>query len=375
MSALKTPGRLEYLDGLRAVAALIVVFFHYFQRFPAYYPYPAVPISRYLPLGWIGVWLFFVISGFVISLTLHRCASLYEFAVRRFARLWPAMLLCSILTYLVLQIVPASPFPVAARNFLPSLTFIDPKVFNFFGSIARPLDWMDGVYWSLYAEVQFYALIACVYFAQPRHFARNLPAVAALIVATRVGAQALGLSWIEKLFDQLLTVTLYLPLFMIGVGFYEEHVGRPARRFFLVGAIGIAAEAFITERADAPEILASVVWVLALAWLGMRTSAGRSLLSRPWITAVGAASYSLYLTHQRIGVASIHWLGELTQLRGWPALIFPIVVAVLMVQLTVQIYRRWEAPLNRGIVATLSPRNGKRAESTRTERSRDAHTG
>jgi peptidoglycan/LPS O-acetylase OafA/YrhL len=58
MSALKTSGRLEYLDGLRAVAALIVVFFHYFQRFPACYPYPAVAISRYLPLGWIGVWLF-----------------------------------------------------------------------------------------------------------------------------------------------------------------------------------------------------------------------------------------------------------------------------------------------------------------------------
>lgn len=371
MSTLKTPGRLEYLDGLRAVAALIVVFFHYFQRFPAYYPYPPISISRYLPLGWIGVWLFFVISGFVISLTLHRCASLYEFAVRRFARLWPAMLLCSILTYLVLQLVPGNPFPVAARNFLPSLTFIDPKVFNFFGSGARPLDWMDGVYWSLYAEVQFYALIACVYFTQPRRFARNLPAVAVLIVVIRVGAQAFGLSWIEKLFDQLLTVTLYLPLFMIGVGFYEEHAGRPAWHFFLVGALGIAAEALVTQRAEAPEILASVVWVLALAWLGMRTRAGRSLLSRPWITAVGAASYSLYLTHQRIGVASIHWLGELTQLRGRPAYILPIVVAVLMVLLTVQIYRRWEAPLNRGIVAALSPRGRKRGEST--PRSREAH--
>ena len=354
MSKLKSPGRLEYLDGLRAVAALIVVFFHYLQRFPAYYPYTAIPVSRLMPLGWIGVWLFFVISGFVITLTLHRCASLREFAVRRFARLWPAMLLCSTLTYLMLQIVPDSPFPVAARNFVPSLTFIDPQVFKFLGAGARSLDWMDGVYWSLYAEVQFYALIACVYFLQPGRFARNLPGVAGLIMAIRVGAQVLGLEWIQKLLDQFLTVTLYLPLFMIGVGFYEVHVGRRARWFFLVGALGIVAEALITDRAEGPEILATVVWVLPLAWLGMRTRAGQNVLSRPWITAVGAASYSLYLTHQRIGVSLIHWLGKLTHLQGGPALVLPLAVAVLMVLLTVQIFRRWEAPLNRRIVAALT---------------------
>lgn len=374
MSPLKSPGRLEYLDGLRAVAALIVVFFHYFQRFPAYYPYPALAISRLVPLGWIGVWLFFVISGFVISLTLHRCASLNEFAVRRFARLWPAMLLCSMLTYFVLQLVPGNPFPVAARNFLPSLTFTDPRVFSLVTSRARSLDWMDGVYWSLYAEVQFYALIACVYFAQPRHFARNLPAIAGLILATRVVAQALGLQWIEKLFDQVLTVTIYLPMFMIGVGFYEEHVGRPALRFFLVGALGIAAGAFITDRSHTPEILASVGWVLALAWLGMRTRIGRALLSRPWITAVGAASYSLYLTHQRIGVALIHWLGNLSHARGWPALLLPVGVAAAMVLVTLQIYRRWEAPLNRAIVGALARPPGVRATAA-VERAPETRAG
>jgi peptidoglycan/LPS O-acetylase OafA/YrhL len=228
---------------------------------------------------------------------------------------------------------------------------------------------MDGVYWSLYAEVQFYVLVACVYFVQPRQFARNLPCVAGLIIAIRVGAQALGLPWIEKLFDQLLTVTLYLPLFMIGVGLYEAYAGRRARWFFLVGALGIAAEALITDRSEGPEILASVVCVLALAWVGMRTRVGQRVLSRPWITTVGAASYSLYLIHQRIGVALIHWLGTITRLRGWPALVLPIAVAVLLVLITVQIFRRWEAPLNRAIVAALTRRDRDRAEPPSTERS------
>jgi peptidoglycan/LPS O-acetylase OafA/YrhL len=360
MSALKRTERLEYLDGLRAVAALIVVFFHYFQRWPAYYPYRAVPVSRYLPLGSIGVWLFFVISGFVITLTLHRCASLYEFAVRRFARLWPAMLLCSILTYLVLQIVPGHPFSVAPRNFVPSLTFIDPKIFNFFAATGRPVDWMDGVYWSLYAEVQFYALIACVYFLQPDRFARNLPGAAALLIAVRACGHALGLQFADRLFG-VFTIVEYLPLFLVGVGFYETYAGRRARAFFIAAALGIATEALVVDRPEAGKIVASVLCVLVLAWIGMRTQFGKRLLAHPWIATVGVASYSLYLTHQRIGVALIHWLGQLSGLRGWLALALPIGVAVLLVLATIQIYRRWEAPLNRVIVAALTRPRGVRA--------------
>jgi peptidoglycan/LPS O-acetylase OafA/YrhL len=101
----------------------------------------------------------------------------------------------------------------------------------------------------------------------------------------------------------------------------------------------------------------------------MRTRVGQRVLSRPWITTVGAASYSLYLIHQRIGVALIHWLGTITHLRGWPALVLPIAVAVLLVLITVQIFRRWEAPLNRAIVAALTRRDRDRAEPPSTERS------
>src|SRR5258708_8881502 len=70
--------RIETLDGLRAVAVLGVVLYHYFVRFaatgggPALYPYANVyaefPIAKY---GFMGVQLFFVVSGFVIAMTLE----------------------------------------------------------------------------------------------------------------------------------------------------------------------------------------------------------------------------------------------------------------------------------------------------------------
>ena len=356
-------GRLEYLDGLRGVAALSVVFFHYFQRWPAYYPYEPIRQSAVLSWAFIGVWLFFVISGFVITLTLHRCKSLYEFAVRRFARLWPPMLLCSLLTYLILQLVPANPFPVSVRNFAPSLTFIDPYVFDVVLK-STAFGWMDGSYWSLFPEVQFYALVASVYFLQPHRFVRNILVVAGVVAILYAGAYGLRVQWLINLI-QVLTVTRYLPLFIIGVGFYEAYVSRPAKGLFILGALGIVSQAIVADRSEGLAIVMNVLCVLVLAWLGMRTSVGKRLLSHPWITAVGAASYSLYLLHQRVGVAVIHWLGDLTGLRGGAALVLPLGVALAVTLLTMQIYRLWEAPVNRGIVALLC-RPGPRGEQGAT---------
>ena len=68
--------RLHSLDALRGLAALGVVAYHYLDQ-PAYY-------------GLLGVELFFIISGFVILMTLERVPSLLQFAIGRAARLYPA---------------------------------------------------------------------------------------------------------------------------------------------------------------------------------------------------------------------------------------------------------------------------------------------
>ena len=103
--------RILFLDGLRCIAILAVIPFHYFSRWtpPEYYenlyPYGNVfsPLFRY---GFYGVNLFFVVSGFVITLTLYKCSSPFEFGVRRIARLWPSMALCSLITLLLIRIIP-----------------------------------------------------------------------------------------------------------------------------------------------------------------------------------------------------------------------------------------------------------------------------
>jgi peptidoglycan/LPS O-acetylase OafA/YrhL len=345
--------RLAHLDGLRGVAVLFVVFFHYFERWPAFYPYGTTlvtPLSMLTALT--GVCLFFVISGFVITMTLHRCASLAEFAVRRFGRLWPPMLLCALISYSLLSTIPASPFHVLPRDFLPSLTFIDPYIYGL--ALHQHFDWMDGAYWSLFVEVQFYAFISLIYFLSRKHFTRNFVLTSAALMLVCICASIFG---IRSLGTAIGTSQLpeYLAFFAIGVGFYRLHIGESALAYFAVGLVGLVVQPGVSGHTGKAVMAIVGVLVLAIAWLGIRTALGRHLLSARWITAIGVASYSLYLLHQRIGVALIHLMGERMRLHGPIALVLAPVVALVLIGVSMAVYRYWEAPLNRLIVKRMSP--------------------
>jgi peptidoglycan/LPS O-acetylase OafA/YrhL len=112
--------RLFALDGLRAVAVLLVVFHHYFYTLPQFYPYGGtftkVPFFQY---GYLGVYLFFIISGFVIALTLQSCERPRDFALKRFARIWPALVVCSTLTFVVGWLC-SSPFSQMSPQQIPT---------------------------------------------------------------------------------------------------------------------------------------------------------------------------------------------------------------------------------------------------------------
>jgi len=87
---MSSPGpRLAQLDALRGVAALLVVGFHYTTRFDQLYGHAGEPLLS-LPWGHYGVNLFFMISGFVIFMTLERTQRATDFVVSRFSRLYPA---------------------------------------------------------------------------------------------------------------------------------------------------------------------------------------------------------------------------------------------------------------------------------------------
>src|SRR3954452_18654670 len=102
-------GRFDYLDGIRAVAIAVVIALHWF--------------SWYVPLfhgGAIGVDLFFVLSGFIITTMLWRTPTGWgSFVRRRVLRLYPALVglvVGSVLRYAVVPWAPTDPVDVARRG-------------------------------------------------------------------------------------------------------------------------------------------------------------------------------------------------------------------------------------------------------------------
>lgn len=81
--------RLVFLDNLRGVSILLVLFFHIYSRWPAVTPYPEFWINfPIFKVGYLGVSLFFLISAFVILMTLENCQNFIIFVKRRLLIYW-----------------------------------------------------------------------------------------------------------------------------------------------------------------------------------------------------------------------------------------------------------------------------------------------
>ena len=146
LDASKTTGsRIEELDGLRGLAAIAVVLFHYTTRYSEIYGRETgLPFE--FPYGNLGVELFFGISGFVIFMTLDRTRSLGDFVVSRVSRLYPAYWAAIILTTAVVNLEGMTEFMRSPFEITVNFTMLQ----SFVGVRA-----VDGVYWTLAVELAF----------------------------------------------------------------------------------------------------------------------------------------------------------------------------------------------------------------------------
>ena len=110
----------------------------------------------------MGVQLFFLISGYVIFMSLERSGGVGDFMMRRWLRLFPAMLTCSIFIYATAGAFLRPSGQPGLRDLIPGLTFTEPDWWAaFFGS---PQGVLEGSFWSLFVEVKFYAVVSIVFY-------------------------------------------------------------------------------------------------------------------------------------------------------------------------------------------------------------------
>src|SRR3954469_19768450 len=150
--------RLENIEALRALSVLGVMLFHYTARYPLQYLGFAEPVWP-VTYGYMGVELFFVISGYCIYMTATHCRGLALFWARRFSRLQPAFMASIVLTFVIVRY-----FQLPDRQ-----VDIVAAIANMFWLPAFRLTLpVDGVYWSLMVELKLYILFGLVYFGLRR---------------------------------------------------------------------------------------------------------------------------------------------------------------------------------------------------------------
>jgi peptidoglycan/LPS O-acetylase OafA/YrhL len=296
MTSIARHGRNDTIDAFRGIAILGVLVFHYTVLWaPPWYGTNLYGYARTWPdvlvLGAVGVYLFFVISGLVITMTVLRSGSALEFVVRRFARLYPAFLVGIGVTLLVAGVSAIPAFKVTFGDVVANLTMNAP---------AFHRRYVDGAYWSLAIEIKFYALVALAYaFLRERFW---------IAIA---GVAALGFGFFEFGITRQILLAPYGPLFLTGMavwfGLFEKR-RLPALVLAFESVILYAAYHQKFELARVSPWLSHLCLLLSVAALVTLLALGRNIRIGP-LAAIGRISYSLYLIHQNVGVILI---GSLT---------------------------------------------------------------
>lgn len=289
-AAVRKGARVLELDAIRGLAALAVVFFHYGYKYDVLYGHTGeFPFS--VKWGQYGVQIFFMISGFVILMTLERSARIADFAVSRFSRLYPAYWAALILTTAIVQLLGVTDLIFPPSVFLINLTMLQ---------MAFGVPNIDGAYWTLFVELCFYvSMAACAAVGLLKHILWvMIPAVVAAWLAP-MGIAALGYEPPYLLY----LIVWSVPFFAIGMSFYCLSAKRENAALcwaVILVAMAVSFEFGQWRLFGVAAIGASLFALLLSGKLGF-------LGARPFV-ALGALSYTLYLVHESIGWAIIRRL-------------------------------------------------------------------
>jgi peptidoglycan/LPS O-acetylase OafA/YrhL len=358
----KPASRLAVLDGFRAVAIMLVVGFHYGVRWAP----PWTRDASWLPYGemFTGVWLlkygrshacfFFILSGFVILLTLERCAGVADFWRKRLARLWPGLIVCASLTTLALLVWGPRQWLKDPVSFVLSVLMIDPAVLQQHFPDTK-LGWIDGAYWTLAVEARFYILVSALFLLPGRAF---LPAWLGLQAAS------FALAWpllhaqrdAKPVYELLLPI--YLPYFTLGICLFEIY---RSKRWSGLPALGaLAAAAMIAVNAlwwtrfphEDPlgRFAVNAGWIALFLLFVADSPLLRPLAFKP-LAQLGEASYALFLLHEAAGMALTFALAGL----GFPPLLNLAAVVAVMIAASLAIYHLIEQPARLSLLNAFKP--------------------
>jgi len=335
------------IQGLRAVAVIAVVLYH--------------ANRGWLPGGFVGVDVFLVISGYLITgIILHgratatfRFATFYAARIRRIVPAYLAML--AVVTLACAVLLTPEDFERHMRSLRSAVVAASNQHFarryDYFAPAAHELPLLHT--WSLAVEIQFYLLLpALLVWVPQRALGRVVLAGAGLIVAYSSVRLHLGHRQAEYF-----SLVARIPEFLVGSLVAVYAVGRDwSERTCAVASIAglalvLGSFMLIDENMAFPGWLAMIPCVGAALVIAARRGKVNVWLSTPSLVWVGALSYSLYLWHWPLLAGMRYFLGT----YALPAMAL-LAFAGATLAFSYLSYRCLEVPLRRSGGASIRRR-------------------
>ena len=315
----------SFVEIWRGISILLVVAFHYTNRLPPEALGASVQPSIVFHAGKLGVYIFFIISGFLIARSLEACTTLAEFYAKRLSRIWPLFIAASIFIYVFLLIFSPPVVTEGPKQFYGA----DRSLVDLFGTIFfledLGFDWIDGVFWSILVELKFYFFVGlfavCLRKDYVEGFARTSLVLASIDLAILLfHGEGAGGS-INRLLHGVL-IAQYAPFFAVGL---LLHRGRHDA-LFIANAILCVVQVSIAVSGNTDfDVIESSKFILLLVAV---VAADRFLLESRIMQFFGAYAYSIYLFHQMIGLTVMSWIAPHLGLDAAIIIAFIAVVAL-----------------------------------------------
>ena len=254
------------MDYIRAIASLAVALFHLGGK--------TLPVLKY---GWLGVEMFFLLSGFIICQAIpggYTFKTAGRFIMRRIVRIEPPYLIS------VCLVVAIRYFWVT--GYRPDWTGIALHAGYLNGFFNKPF--LSPVYWTLGIEFQYYLFVALFF----------------PLITKRAGALFIPILCIISLFYRPAnTLFVYFPIFALGILYFQylNGINSLITTLILMPGAAICSLYSLGLPSTAAALTALLILILPLN-------------STPVVRFFSRISFSLYLTHDMVGSSVVVYLGS-----------------------------------------------------------------
>jgi peptidoglycan/LPS O-acetylase OafA/YrhL len=310
--------RVPALDLLRLAAVAAVVFYHYGFWGPASHGVPQVALphlAAFAQYGFLGVPVFFAISGFVIAYSAEGRTPV-GFAIARFSRIYPTFVFCMTLTFATILLLGGTHFQVTFAQWFANL---------FVAAPALGQSYVDTSYWSLVIEIVFYAWVAA--FMAFGLFPRRID----IIILVWLGITFANELTIDAPIFEKIFIADDSGFFAVGLLIYEYYRGRRDLKLFGILALAAGASVFQAihklERLDVhpgntfDARVVAAICLVSIAVIFLATRIRKLPLPTGLILAAGGITYPFYLLHMQMGYTIFTAVAPVHHVELWTAAI------------------------------------------------------